>query len=209
MLVAVAVQAAAATGFVALTCAAIEFPELKATDFAPLTAIPWDQTKGSDEKIEMPQVIRAIYGEPDLGIRYRLLDEYLRLIPVSELEAAFKLCLPLEGTETPDDLVAFFISIWAERDLRHCWGWVKQLFTVSGLESDALDLDSWTHEVRVHNLKAIRVSSFWIDRDALKRFPLIVDRSDLPSKEKVAIMKEFAERWFNTFAEWPGYEPGT
>ncbi len=198
----------AAGAFLAVS-AAVEFPKLAEADFAPLTAIPWEQGGDSGEKIAMPQVLRALYGEPNLGIRYRLLEEYLRFIPLSEMEAAFNLCVPLEGTEKPDHLVAFLIAIWADREPKGCWRWVQKLFAVAGLESDALDLDSWTHEVEVHDLEGVRASSFWIDRSALKGFPLIIDRSNLlTSNEKVEILKEFSGRWFAAFAEWPGFAPG-
>jgi hypothetical protein len=190
------------------TCdAATNYPVVRPLDFAPLTSIPWDAHEGPEYQVAMPKVLEGIFGEPNLGIRYRLLEEYLRQIPTAEMQRAFDLCLPLEGTDTPEDLVAFFISVWVERDPRACWTWMKKLFRVAGLDGSALSFDSWTHEIRVHDVEGIRASPFWIERIALMGFPVAIDHSKLPRKERVRIMRDFADRWFSNFDEWPGFSP--
>lgn len=84
---------------------------LKPTDFEPLTGLPWKKPGAT-----LNGVLDAIFREPDYFIRYGVLAEYLRILPVAELGRAFDLCIALEGAQTPDRLVDFFLRIWATRD---------------------------------------------------------------------------------------------
>ena len=70
---------------------------LQPTDFEPLTSLPW---KKPDAKLDA--VLDTIFREPNAAIRYPVLAEYLRMIPVAKLNQAFDLCIDLEGTQTPD-----------------------------------------------------------------------------------------------------------
>lgn len=182
-----------------------EWMVLKPTEFEPLTSLPW-----SDESAPMDKVLGAIFREPDLGIRYWVLAEYLRKIPAADIGKAFEMCVLLEGTQNPDNLVALFIPIGVERDPLACWEWVQKLFHVVGIENGVLGYDSWSHpKITVQDLDGIRASPFWIEPDVLKTFPVALDVSSLAKEERVKIMKEFAEMWFRAFSSWPGYWPGS
>jgi hypothetical protein len=87
-----------------------------------------------------------------------VLGEYLRTIPVEQLGKAFDFCIKLEGTQTPEDLVAFFLKIWAKRDPKGCWKRTKGLFDVVGIGDGWLNYDSWKKRdpITVQNLTAIR-----------------------------------------------------
>jgi hypothetical protein len=174
-----------------------EWSAIKPAEFEPLTSVPWD-----DKEATRDTILAAIFREPNLGIRYRMLAEYLRQIPASQIGKTFELCVPLESTENPNDLVELFIPIWVERDPVTCWPWVKKLFGVV-MGGGALDYDSWTHRITVQDVKGIRASSFWIEREALLGFPVAFDRSALAKEEKVQIMKEFAGMWLTAFGSWP------
>jgi hypothetical protein len=175
---------------------------LKPTQFEPLTSLPWEQKDATLDK-----VLGAIFREPNQGIRHRVLDEYLRTIPVESMGAAFELCVPLEGTQTPNDLVARFISIWAKRDPGACWEWVKKLFRLIGIENGVLGYDSWKlPKITVQDLTAIRASPFWIQSRALTGFPIALTESKLSKSEKVRMMKEFVEMWFTASSSWPAHE---
>ncbi len=158
----------------------------------------------------LESVLDAIFREPNLGIRYPVLAEYLRNIPVAQIGKAFDICIDLEGTQTPDQLVEFFLPVWAKRDPKACWKRTRELFRVVGIEEGWLGYDDWKTRPRitVQNLKAIRASRFWLgDRKSLMGFPIGVDESSLSRKERIRVMKEFADVWFGTFGSWPGYPP--
>ena len=176
--------------------------KLKPSDFEPLTSLPWKQPDATPES-----VLDAIFREPNPAIRYPVLAEYLRMIPVGQLGKAFDLCVDLEGTQTPDDFAEFFLPIWAKRDPNGCWKRTKELFHVVGIDEGWLAYDSWEKRPRitVQDLGAIRASRFWITRAALLSFPLGLAESSLPKEERVSIMKEFAVTWFSAFSSWPGY----
>ena len=152
---------------------------LKPSDFEPLTSLPW---KKPDATIE--GVLDAIFRETNPAIRYPVLAEYLRMIPVGRLGKAFELCIDLDGAQTPDELVQFFIPIWAERDPKACWKRTKELLRLVGIEDGWLAHDSWKEmpRITVQDLSAIRASRFWIrDRNSLNSFPIGLDRSSLPA----------------------------
>src|ERR1700691_3530481 len=69
---------------------------LKPAVFVPLTSLPWKQQNATLES-----TLKAIFLEPDLEIRYPVLAEYLRTIPVGQLGKAFDICIDLEGTQRP------------------------------------------------------------------------------------------------------------
>ena len=176
--------------------------KLKPADFEPLTELPWKKPGAT-----LDGVLDAIFREPNVSIRYPVLAEYLRTIPVGELGKAFDICTRLEGTQVPKQLVEFFLEIWAERDAQACWKKTRSLFHVVGIE-DWLEYDSWKERPRitVRDLEAIRASPYWLASSALISFPLGVAHSSAPESEKVRIMKEFAAAWFDNFGTWPGYE---
>src|SRR6185369_6993218 len=104
-------------------------------------SVPWEEKDATMEK-----VLSAIFREPNMGIRYSVLLEYLRQIRAAEMGDAFDLCVPLEGTQNPDELVSLFIRVWVEHDPDACWAWVKKLFHVVGMEGDVLGYDSWKYK---------------------------------------------------------------
>ncbi len=176
--------------------------KLKPTDFEPLTSLPWEKPDATIES-----VLDAIFREPNLSIRYPLLAEYLRAIHVVELNKTFDLCIDLEGTQTPNDLVEFFLPVWAERDPLACWERTKELFQIVGIDDGWLSYDSWGGRERItmQDLSSIRASRFWLERKALLSFPGGIEKSALPKEERLQILKEFADVWFRAFASWPGY----
>ena len=179
---------------------------LKPSDFEPLTSLPWEKPNATTE-----MVLDAIFREPNINIRYPLLADYLRIVPIEDLGKAFDLCIGLEGAQTPNQLVAFFLPIWAKRDPKACWKQTRELFRLVGFEDGWLIYDGWKKRPRitVQDLNAIQKSSFWLEQSALMSFPLGIEESSLPKKERVRIMKEFADRWFVAFGTWPGrgYSP--
>ena len=178
---------------------------LKPTDFDPLTELPWLKPGATLEG-----TLDAIFREPNQAIRYPVLAEYLRKIPVGELGKAFDISVGLEGTQVPKQLVEFFLEIWAGRDPQGCWEKTKSLFHLVGIEDGWLGYDSWAAKERpritVRDRDAIRASPYWLESPALISFPLGVAHSSAPENEKVRIMKEFAATWFDNFGTWPGYE---
>ena len=178
---------------------------LKPSDFEPLTSLPW---KKPDATLE--SVLDAVFREPNLAIRYPVLAEYLRTIQVRQLGKAFELCVDLNGVQTPDELVQLFLPIWAERDPKACWKRTKELLHLVGIEDGWLAHDSWKEmpRITVQDISAIRASRFWIgDRHSLNSFPIGVDRSSLPRKERIRLMKDFTDVWLGEFGSWTGYEP--
>lgn len=174
------------------------------TDFEPLSSLPW---KEADATLE--SILNRIFREPNVAIRYPVLCEYLRIIPVEQLGKAFDICIEFEGTQTPEDLVALFLKIWAWRDPHGCWKRTKDLFDVVGIGRGWLNYDSWKKRdpITVQNVSAIRASPFYLPPSALKGFPIGVDQSTLSKGERVKIMSEFAQKWFRSFGSWPGYDP--
>lgn len=176
---------------------------LPPADYGPLTSLPW---KGTDATLD--SALNSIFREPNVAIRYPVLGEYLRTIPVEQIGAAFDMCIKLEGTQQPEDLVALFLEIWAKRDPQACWGRVKDLFDVVGIEGGWLNYDSWLKRdaITVQSASAIRASPFYLPSSALKSFPVGVDQSVLAKNERVKILNEFAQKWFFAFGSWPGYD---
>lgn len=173
----------------------------KLEDFNPLTELPWDE----EMTVPMEKVIFTIYHEPEFAVRRYVLDEYLRALPDAELGKALDLCLQFEGTQTPDDLVGYFIGMWAKRDPVACWERVKKLLDVVGVEEGWLGYDSWKSRPRitVRNWDAIKASKFWLGSRALSGFGAAVEQSRLPVAERTKLLREFAVVWITAFGEMP------
>lgn len=189
---------------VAAAAASAKRNDLKPTDFEPLTSLPW-----KSEGATLDGVLDRFFRETNPAIRYPVLAAYLRLIPEEQLGEAFDICIRLEGTHSPDQLVGWFLRIWAERDPASCWERTRTLFRLVGIEAGWLGYDSWQRRERitVQDRDAIIAAGYWLRRDSLRSFPLGVDASSLPPEERVVFLKKFADMWFAAFRSWPGYEP--
>ena len=51
----------------------------------------------------MEAVLGRIFREPKRAIRYPVLHRYLQILPVEQLDKAFKQCIALESSYSPDD----------------------------------------------------------------------------------------------------------
>jgi hypothetical protein len=173
----------------------------KLEDFKPLTEMPWS----GEMKEPMAQVLSVIFHEPEFTVRMLLLDEYLRAIPDSQIGRALDICLELEGSQSPDDLVDYFISIWAKRDPGACWMRVKELVKVVGLNDGWLNYDGWESRSRitVQNWEAIKTSRFYLNPQALSGFDVAVEHSDVPQAVRMKYLQEFSELWKSSFGEMP------
>lgn len=182
-------------------------PELiRPSDFQPLTALPW----GGDSD-QASAVVQRIFLEPDVWVRYLVLAEYFRKVPVKFLGEIFDMALRLEGTQTPDDLVALLLDVWAQRDPETAWERTSHLFDLVGLEEGWLTYDGWKDRPRIvlQDRGAIENSGYWLRRETLVAFAEGVNASDSLDTDKVRFMKAFIERWFQHFASWPGHGDAT
>jgi hypothetical protein len=174
----------------------------KPKDFEPMTRLPWAAMEG---KRTQDQVIERIFRETNADIRYRVLGEYLRRIPATDLQRAFDLAVALEGTQTPGKLVSFMLYIWAQRDPVAAWRKTRELFKLVGIPAGWLGYDSWENEqIDVQDWQAIQHSRFWIHQHALLGFAAGCDASDLNAVARVNLLKQFADLWFERFKSWPG-----
>ncbi len=174
----------------------------KPSDFEPLTELPWKNGEGSPD-----DVVERIFREPNADIRYPVLGEYLRRLPVENVAKAFDLAVRFEGTNSPDELIRFMLFIWAKRDPGSAWAKCRELFKLVGIEDGWLMYDSWhTRRPRIEarDIQTIRQSQFWLRRETLCAFPAGVDASSLPSKDRVELLQAFAGLWFENFDSWPG-----
>ncbi|MEZ0275288.1 MAG: hypothetical protein ACAH88_10315, partial [Roseimicrobium sp.] len=183
-----------------------EPPDWQLKDFRPLTELPWTRPEPDAPAPPLEEeTLRKIFREPNLFIRYPVLADYLRLIQVDDLGRAFDLCIDLEGTQMPDNLVPFFIRIWAERDPKGCWERVETLFQIVAIDDGWLAYDSWGNSrIEVKNLEAVRASKFWLRSESLLTFPLGVDAAKLKAGERTEYLRAFALKWFKMFESWPG-----
>ncbi len=175
---------------------------VKPDEYQPLTSLPWQAPHATLEG-----ALKAIYREPDPTIRYPVLACYLWTMPAGELGKAFDICVPLEGVQRPDDFIYRFLEIWGARDPEACWTKTRQLFRLVMYDqegSDWLDCTTWTTRMVVPDVDAIRASPYWIGPPALKGFPLGVGQSGVADKDRVKIMRAFADQWFDAFGTWPG-----
>jgi hypothetical protein len=130
------------------------------------------------------RVLDAIFPGAEYQLfAYPVLAEYLRILPLGEFGKAFDFCIDLEGTQTPDDLVEFFLEIWAQRDPKRCWQRMQQLFRVVGIEDGWLTYDVLgtatqpgrklaRPRITLQDRKAISTSRFWLRSASLRSFPL-------------------------------------
>ncbi|WP_395745264.1 hypothetical protein [Prosthecobacter sp.] len=174
----------------------------KAADFVPLTELPW---KGL-ELHEVPKIVERIFREPNADIRYAVLGEYLRQVPMLHFAYAFDTAVLLEGAQVPDAVVSLMLRIWAERDPQQAWERTQELVRLVGFEDRWLTYDAWKGrpKIRVQDLAAIRASRYWLSRNALLTYPLGVEASKASEAERVRLMKAFADLWFEKFKSWPG-----
>lgn len=98
-------------------------PVVKPVDFQPLTELPW-----LDKSRSLLQVIERIFLEPNRDIRYLVLGQFFRQMPISDLPAAFEAAIRIESTPTPDNLVELLLFIWAKRDPAAAWARTQSLF---------------------------------------------------------------------------------
>jgi hypothetical protein len=176
--------------------------DIKPLDFQPLTNLPWIEKPAAT----LEEQLKRIFLEPDPEIRYPVLAAYLRRIPSGDLEAAFDLCLRLEGTQCPQNLVSFFLPIWAERDPHTAWRRVEPLFQLQ--EHHWLSYDRWDNEKIVfRNLEAMRKSSFWMDPRWLENFLAGLKLAQIPAEEKKTLRGAFMTRWSPIYDSPPSEYP--
>lgn len=176
--------------------------DIKPLDFQPLTSLPWK----ADPSASLDEQLTRIFLESDAEIRYPVLAAYLRWIPASELEAAFDLCLRLEGTQCPQNIMAFFLSIWAERDPHAAWKRTEPLFQLQ--DHHWLRYDRWgSGKIVFRNLEAMRRSSFWLDPRWLENFLAGLRKSKIPATEKAALKSAFMARWSPIYDSPPSEHP--
>jgi hypothetical protein len=174
----------------------------KPSDFQPLSSLPWKDT----ELHEVPKIVERIFREPNPDIRYPVLAEYLRLVPMLHFAYAFDVAVMLEGTQMPNEVVALMLRIWAERDPQEAWERTQSLVHLVGFEHGWLQYDSWNRrpKIEVQDIAAIRASPYWLNSSALLTFPIGVEAAEIPQAEKVRLLKAFADLWFEKFKCWPG-----
>jgi hypothetical protein len=175
----------------------------KPSDFEPLTELPWE------EEDESPSaVVERIFRETNEDIRYLVLGEYLRRVPLENMGQVFDLAVRFEGTNTPNALIELMLFIWAKRDPLSAWAKCQELFNRVGIEEGWLGYDSWNQRppIVALDIQAIRKSQFWLRRETLSAFPAGVDASSLPSKDRVELLQAFVALWFKHFDSWPRKE---
>ena len=180
---------------------------IKPYDFQPLSSLPW---KAPDATLD--GCMSAIFREPNPDIRYPVLAAYLRTLSPENLAKGFDMSIRLEGAQTPDALVEFYLEQWAEADPEGCWKRMQHLFLLVGVNDNWATYGGWMDygHIPARHLAAIRASPFWIDSRALKSFPLGLERTDLPKTEEIGFLRDFADMWFDQispydFNRWPGY----
>lgn len=182
----------------AILSASAQRLDWKPSDFAPLTAVPWD-----DERRSMPDVLKVLFQEPDVTVRYPMLAEYLREIPVADLESAFRLSVVYEGTQHPRALISLFLRVWAERDPEGAWRKAKKLLEVA-LSHNILDLARWDWgKVAAANQSAFQKSSFWIKPEDVAAIGPAIEASELRKDEKIRILKEYAAVYIDLTGSMP------
>lgn len=153
----------------------------------------------------MHKVLETIFLEPNPEVRYPVLAEYLRLLPLNRLETAFVFCTAYEGCQRPGKVVGMFLEIWAERDPEAAWKKTEEMFELVVIEGTPLSLDSWGNsKIQVVNHKALQASTFWLSPEALDGFRHGLRKSQIPVVDKKRLFKAFAARYVDTFADLPG-----
>lgn len=176
--------------------------DIKPLDFQPLTSLPWKDTPAASLEAHLTR----IYLEPDRQVRHPVLAAYLKQIPSEQLESAFDLCLRLECTQHPENFIAFFLPIWAERDPQAAWKRIEPLFQLQDFHW--LDYDSWDNgKITFRNLEAMRKSSFWMDPRWLENFLAGLKQSQMPAAEKAALRSAFMSKWSPIYDSPPSEHP--
>ena len=176
---------------------------LRPSDFEPLTSIPWER-KG----MTVEGVLESLYRETNEAIRYEMLTEYLLVIPVRQLGQAFDICLNLEGTETPGRLLDLYLPIWTIRDPQGCWKRTRELFRSTCTGASWKAYERWENEpMKLTDPDVMRTSRFRIEPPVLLSFPVALESAGLPRRDRVRLLKEFADLWFGTFGTWPNPAP--
>jgi hypothetical protein len=160
----------------------------KPADFAPLTAFAWQDDAG----LPINDVLKSIYREPDLCVRYTALASYLETVPVKRLEAAFKACLLFDGTQCPDDTVDIVLSVWGRRDPMAAMAMARKCFAVVITVGDPLSLDSWNHPpTQAMEPAAFRSSSFYLTQVPCGLGPAI-ESSNMAREDRIKLLQDFA-----------------
>jgi hypothetical protein len=175
--------------------------EIKPLDFKPLTSLPWLE----QGHVTVEEVLKRLFLETNPNIRYPLLVEYFKILPIEQLSEAFELSLALEGVQQPEDLVSLLLPEWALRDPKNAWDRTQKMLRLKG--PDWLGLDRWDNpKINIVDRIALAASPFWLG-DGLETFPEGIDRSDLPLSERRAILSEFATRYLEFNGHWPHPRP--
>lgn len=172
---------------------------VRPVDFQPLTELPWNQPEETAAPLE--KMLERIFLESDTAIRHAVLSAYLHRIPVEDFPRAFDLCITLQGTQWPNELVALMLPIWAERDPKTAWKHAQSLFPLVAF--GWLDLDSWGNpKIKVSDLAVLQKSSFWL-LSGLESFPRGIDRSNLSRPERIVLLGEFASQYLAVYGHLP------
>jgi hypothetical protein len=175
--------------------------EIKPLDFKPLTSLPWLE----QGQVTVEEVLKKVFLETNADIRYPLLVEYFKILPVEQLSEAFELSLALEGAQQPEDLVSLLLPEWAQRDPTTAWDRTQKMLRLKG--PNWLDLDRWGRpKIEIVDRAALAASPFWLEY-GLETFPEGIDRSNLPLTERRAILTEFAARYIEINGHWPHPRP--
>lgn len=179
------------------TCCLGQRVEIKPLDFQPLTSLPWEEKRHRT----VDEVLKRIFLEPDPEIRYPVLIEYFKLIPSEQLGRSFELCLALEGTQWPEDLVSLLLPEWARRDPMAAWARTQAMMRLMG--PDWLGLDSWDRpKIEVYDRAALQASPYWL-RYGIATFPKGINMCHLAPQERRAILTDFAVRYIAIHGYWP------
>lgn len=174
----------------------------KSDEFLPLTSLPW-----SEHGLAVPDVLEKIFKEPDPEVRYPVLAKYFRNhLSGAQLGAAFELCVKLEGTQRPNDLVGLLLPLWAAREPEQALAKTKELMECVVLEGHPLDLDRWDNRpLRVVNLDAFQASSYWLNVSSLGGLgPALAD----PGRP-VELRKQLMRVYANLFIDKAGALPNS
>jgi hypothetical protein len=148
------------------TCCLGQRVEIKPLDFQPLTSLPWEEKRHRT----VEEVLKRIFLETKSEIRYPVLVEYFKSIPIEKLSQAFELCLALEGTQWPEDLASLLIPEWAQRNPQSAWDRNQALLRLK--TTHWLGLDRWRRpKIEVADRMALQISPYWLER-GLETFPV-------------------------------------
>lgn len=174
-------------------CSADRFPN------RPLSRLPWVESDLSTE-----EVLKEIFREPALQIRYPVMQAFLEQLPVEEWPEVFDLCIELQGLQIPDHLVGVMMESWAMRDPNTAWEKCETLFDI--VIEDIPFSDSWQDEIVVINPAAVAKSDFWLSRKgSLRGFINGLKQVGATNELDARLLHEqFKERYEKRFGELPG-----